>query len=212
MLLPALSKAKIRAQGLKCLNNMKQLQLGHILYAGDNQDKLPPNEGDATPPSSIIGLGSSPCWVAGSFASISRNTPAAPVGCETNVYFLGVFGDAVPGYTDTLNGSIGQYTKNAGIYKCPVDLTVYQRVLRVRSASANCFMGTTANDRSNGSFINPLYTVFTKFSDFTARLSASDAFVFTDENPASLNDGFLLIPKQARNVTRLRPIMATQVL
>jgi len=34
MLLPALSKAKLRAQGISCLSNMKQLQLASILYAG----------------------------------------------------------------------------------------------------------------------------------------------------------------------------------
>ena len=38
MLLPALAKAKIRAQGISCLNNMKQLQLASVLYAGDNSD------------------------------------------------------------------------------------------------------------------------------------------------------------------------------
>ncbi len=43
MLLPVLSKAKIRAQGISCVNNMKQLQLGSILYAGDNYDLIPGN-------------------------------------------------------------------------------------------------------------------------------------------------------------------------
>jgi len=39
MLLPALSKA----QGINCLNNMKQLALAWIMYADDNQDRVPPN-------------------------------------------------------------------------------------------------------------------------------------------------------------------------
>src|SRR6267142_5006927 len=43
MLLPALTQAKIRAQGISCVNNMKQLQLGSILYAGDNSDNMPGN-------------------------------------------------------------------------------------------------------------------------------------------------------------------------
>ncbi len=40
MLLPALSKAKAKAQGIKCLSNTKQLTLGWIMYQGDNNEQL----------------------------------------------------------------------------------------------------------------------------------------------------------------------------
>ena len=40
MLLPALSKAKTKAQGISCLSNLRQLQLGWTLYSGDNRDKI----------------------------------------------------------------------------------------------------------------------------------------------------------------------------
>src|ERR1700746_3851745 len=39
MLLPALGRAKVKAQGVACMNNTKQLSLGWIMYAGDNEDK-----------------------------------------------------------------------------------------------------------------------------------------------------------------------------
>jgi prepilin-type N-terminal cleavage/methylation domain-containing protein len=42
MLLPALSKAKAKAQGIKCLNNTKQLTLGWLMYPGDNEEKIMP--------------------------------------------------------------------------------------------------------------------------------------------------------------------------
>src|SRR5690348_1790930 len=41
MLLPALSRAKSRAQSIVCMNNLKQLGLAEILYAGDNKDRFP---------------------------------------------------------------------------------------------------------------------------------------------------------------------------
>src|SRR5271154_6611629 len=40
MLLPALSKAKQKASQISCLNNQKQLALGLIMYAGDNNDVM----------------------------------------------------------------------------------------------------------------------------------------------------------------------------
>src|SRR5437762_8972524 len=41
LLLPALGRAKQKAQGVACMNNTKQLALGWILYAGDNDDRTP---------------------------------------------------------------------------------------------------------------------------------------------------------------------------
>src|ERR1700693_4901437 len=40
MLLPALSRAKSKAQGISCLNNTRQLTMGWIMYQGDNQEQL----------------------------------------------------------------------------------------------------------------------------------------------------------------------------
>src|SRR5688572_19737374 len=45
MLLPALAKAKTKAQGILCMNNGKQLMLGWFIYSGDNDDKICPSTG-----------------------------------------------------------------------------------------------------------------------------------------------------------------------
>ena len=41
MLLPALAKAKQKATGIQCMNNIKQLNLGLMMYANDNKDVFP---------------------------------------------------------------------------------------------------------------------------------------------------------------------------
>ncbi len=41
MLLPALSRAKTKAQGIHCLNNHRQLMLGWRMYVEENRDVLP---------------------------------------------------------------------------------------------------------------------------------------------------------------------------
>src|SRR5258708_39454310 len=47
MLLPALAKAKQKAQGIMCLNNTKQLALAWLIYAQDNNDRCVYNKGTA---------------------------------------------------------------------------------------------------------------------------------------------------------------------
>jgi prepilin-type N-terminal cleavage/methylation domain-containing protein len=45
MLLPALAKAKRKAQQTNCISNFKQMALGLFLYTEDNSDWLPPGPG-----------------------------------------------------------------------------------------------------------------------------------------------------------------------
>jgi prepilin-type N-terminal cleavage/methylation domain-containing protein len=58
LLLPALSKAKVKGQQIDCLNNLKQLQICYIMYADDNRDLLAMNH--AVPTASL-----SDSWVVG---------------------------------------------------------------------------------------------------------------------------------------------------
>lgn len=170
MLLPALSKAKNRAQGISCLNNMRQLQLGSILYSGDNTDIIPLNQ-----PWAANGICN---WAVG---DVSVTTD------QTNLFFLGVLGQTQGGVT--LNGSIGPYVKAAGCYRCPADKKTYLGIPRVRSCSANCWIGYV---KANADVSDQMYGSFVKYTDFGSKLAASDAFMFLDENPDSINDGYFL--------------------
>lgn len=184
MLLPALAKAKLRAQGVSCINNMKQLAVSAIMYGGDNNDLIPANVpirdgGDS------LANGGKPNWVDGTFAWSGGGE--TPTGCETNNFYLGT--GVQTGFGTTLIGSIGTYAKAPGVYKCPADkyLGITYKQERTRSCSANAYVGY-----GGSSFLNTNYRNYTKFSQFGLGLGSSDCFVYLDENPVSLNDGYFL--------------------
>lgn len=192
LLLPALTKAKLKAQGISCINNMKQLQLANILYAGDSEDKLPPNDGHT-------GGFTAPQWVAGTMQSATE---------ATNTDLLGVnsLNIVVGGSSYTLSGSLGPFVKAAGTYHCPGDKnTTASGGPRVRSVSCNAYSGPTPAERNNTGEIIPGYKVFLKYSDFTGAATPVNTYIYLDER-ASINDGFFLADPSYTNVRDLPAI------
>jgi prepilin-type N-terminal cleavage/methylation domain-containing protein/prepilin-type processing-associated H-X9-DG protein len=194
MLLPALTQAKQRGQATSCLNSMKQLQMAHLMYTSDNADRFPING-----VSQGIGAGNYD-WVAGSFSN-HHGSLSFPPGAEVNIGLLGVNGDIVPA-VGTLYGSIGGYSRAAGVYHCPADQSQVTLAgvtkSRVRSCSCNNFVGTDqAIITGVPAWVGGgAYKTFQKSSTLTA-MSASDCFVFVDENPDTLDDGFFLADPSA---------------
>jgi prepilin-type N-terminal cleavage/methylation domain-containing protein/prepilin-type processing-associated H-X9-DG protein len=191
LLLPALSKAKARAQGIVCLSNMKQLQLGAIMYGSNNNDSVPANV-----TLRAGGDNGRPNWVDGQLNSPKNaNIQEDPVGCSQNDFFLGVKGNSatINGTLYVLCGSIGKYANAAGVYHCPADIYLDPtwHKTRNRSCSANAWVDGTGIGGGG-------HKTFTKYSDFGGGLlRASDCFVYLDENPESLNDGWFLYNVQA---------------
>jgi prepilin-type N-terminal cleavage/methylation domain-containing protein len=186
MLLPALSKAKVRAQGISCINNMKQLATGSIMYAGDNNDLIPRNcalndGGDST--------SGKPNWTDGVMGWPGNGNVSTPSDTPTNTFYLGT--GNLTGYGVTLLGSIGPYAKAPGSFKCPADRYVdpVKKQERVRSVSANMMVGTAIGQGALYGY-NAAYKSFQKYAQFNAKLGSSDCFEYVDENPESLNDGW----------------------
>ncbi|MEW6158120.1 MAG: type II secretion system protein [Verrucomicrobiota bacterium] len=164
LLLPSLGKAKMKAQGIQCLSNQKQLTLGWLLYADDFNDRLVTNTLDGT----------SAGWVRGIIDYDPANSH------NTNILNL-----RNPDYA-----RLWPYTHAVGIYKCPADKSYVvirgQRHQRVRSLSLSQAM----NSRDDWlSFLTKKrYRVFRKLGDI-APMGASQAYVFIDEHPDSINFG-----------------------
>jgi prepilin-type N-terminal cleavage/methylation domain-containing protein len=182
LLLPALNRAKLKAQGIQCMSNLKQLTLAWAMYPDDNNNSLPPNQngGDG-------GGVNMPSWVNGWVDFTANNTD------NTNLAKLA-------------NALIGPYcSKQTRIYQCPADIytcTMWgKEVRRVRSISMNGFIegdaykGRKSNPR--GSIWYSTWRAYTKLSDITKPVP-SDLIVFADEHPDSINDGWMII-----NVTDL---------
>jgi prepilin-type N-terminal cleavage/methylation domain-containing protein/prepilin-type processing-associated H-X9-DG protein len=171
LLLPTLSKAKQQGQKIACMSNLRQLQLAWELYADDHNGWLPRNDFGQTAGYEV----SKYSWTAGWLDYTENNDH------NTNMWIM----------LNNPFGSIGQYTQNPGIYKCPSDkswaLNGGQRHSRVRSYAMNSLMGSRQYSYFDSK--SP-YWVYWRQEDLGKALPLSQHFVFIDEHEDSINDGF----------------------
>jgi prepilin-type N-terminal cleavage/methylation domain-containing protein/prepilin-type processing-associated H-X9-DG protein len=167
MLLPALAKAKAKAQGIMCLNNNKQLGLAWIMYAPDNDDKI---TGNLDGGNAQNWANSNSTWAVGWL----DNSVFRPD--NTNWYII-------------MNSQLGAYAGSKDIYKCPADRSLSAGrtgVPRVRSISMNAYLGDRAGPYTAD------FRQFKKYSEITAPAPAM-CWVFIDEREDSINDGWFAV-------------------
>jgi prepilin-type N-terminal cleavage/methylation domain-containing protein/prepilin-type processing-associated H-X9-DG protein len=179
MLLPALGRAKQKAQGISCLSNLKQLQLGWMLYSGDNSDKI--------------------CQTGGQNVLVTNpNDPTAqPGGFKANWVLGNAAYDPANG-ADTQNaqdlirkGLLWEHITSLNVYKDPADNrprtdSGNSGKMNMRSMSMNAYM----NPISTEGLLSPGFTLFRKQSSI---LRPTQTWVTIDENPNSINDGWFLV-------------------
>ena len=183
MLLPALAKAKTKAQGIFCMNNTKQLMLAFYSYATDNSDQFVGNYhgGQAQNPDSMTAAEKATApWVAG---WLDWTTAQA----NTNTLYL----------TDPKYSKLAVYFGKAkNVYKCPADkfLSGVQKRAgwsqRVRSISSNIGVGT--GNAESGPW--DTYYVHVRKSSDMVNPGPADVWVYVDEHPDSMNDAGFFNP------------------
>lgn len=169
MLLPALAKAKNRAQAIKCTNNLKQLAIIWTLYADENDDRLASNgRGDAG--------GGVPTWVGGSFES--------DLADNTNAFLL----------SDPKRSLFGPYLKSPELYRCPSDRSTVtvagKKQPVVRSYAMNSFVGWEPYDKAGNpdryrDNPTPGYRAYRKSNEMTDP-GPSTVFVLTEVHTESI--------------------------
>jgi prepilin-type N-terminal cleavage/methylation domain-containing protein/prepilin-type processing-associated H-X9-DG protein len=166
LLLPVLSTAKQRAYQTTCLNNLRQLQTGWLMYVHDQNDALPLNAEGA-----IDGDGA---W------------------STTNSW---VVGDARVSADPALirEGSIFPYVNDTKVYHCPSDLSVVvdAATLRSRSYAMDFYLnGAILHETDFAPDAFP--GLVTRYG---AIASPTKVFVFVDQSAASINDGEFIIQR-----------------
>ena len=180
LLLPALGKAKAKAQAVKCMNHTRQLMLAWNMYPGDNEDRLVNNFGIDTTEATIASK-SYRNWV-------NNVMNWSTVEMITNISYV-TYGPFAP--------YVG---KNLDVYLCPADrfLSREQRLKkwtrRVRSLSSNAFFGHYSDPPQNGAAElrgeNRYAAGWRQFLKLTEVPSPAGIFVMLDEHPDWINDGY----------------------
>jgi len=160
MLLPCLSRAKLKAQAVTCMNNTKQLQLGWYMYTGDNDDKTPPILDDGNFTGTPFDWAK--YWCAGTMLDANNSTNLGPI----------------------IYGLVYKYVSNVKVYKCPADISTQyfpssSGALRARSLS----MSQTF---AKGDWLPATtYRTYTKLGSI---VKPAETWVLIDEAPSSIND------------------------
>jgi prepilin-type N-terminal cleavage/methylation domain-containing protein/prepilin-type processing-associated H-X9-DG protein len=174
LLLPVLGRTKQKGKSSACLNNLKQLQLAWLMYVDDHDQHLPPNSDQPLSGKDLPNAS----WVAGWLRP--DGDPGSKYDSTNTDLLIGVKYQSF--------GSIGGYTKEAKIYRCPSDRSQVTidggRHDRVRSYSMNCYMN------GNGIWQLSNYITFRKSAELR---DASKMWVLIDEWEGSINDGYFAV-------------------
>jgi prepilin-type processing-associated H-X9-DG protein len=165
LMLPALAADKLQSASIGCLYNLRHLQTGCAMYSTENNDYLMPNAPLAFPNNETWCGGQAESW-----GVSAANTN--PVVYESALLWPYLGG-------------------NLSAFRCPGDTVPSANGYRLRSYSMNGQMGAAYFGSSLLNF-NIGYSFYSKASDIINPTPAN-AFVFADESPYTINDGYLQI-------------------
>jgi len=172
LLLPALSRARMKATAVHCMNNLKQLQLTWIMYSGDHDEWIAGNHW-INQSAKLANAGN---WISGWLDPRQPNNPD-----NTNTLLL----------LEPKWAVLGPYSKSADVYRCIASKVRARegssRLPVVRTVSMNGWMGFTNTGPWNSGFRQ-----FRKTTEIV-NPAPSDTMVFLDERDDSIDDGYFAV-------------------
>lgn len=176
LLLPVLGRAKSKAKSIQCLNNQRQLTLACLQYATDHDDRLPYNFGEDEIRRRVA---------RNEFLNWTSTVLSWELDSDnTNTFLL-------------TRGGIGpELSAAARVYRCPSDMALSDIQVRagwterVRSYSMNAMVGDAGEFTKGGKNVNnPEYHQFFELGQIP---QPAQIFIFIEEHPDSINDGYFL--------------------
>jgi prepilin-type N-terminal cleavage/methylation domain-containing protein len=169
LLLPALARAKAKATGISCMNNLRQMSFSWAMYADDNDDELVPNAIYSTRFNS---------WVQG-WLNYAQSVPD-----NTNTVYL-------------MQSHLWPYHRSLGIWKCPADKSTSRHgrktLPRVRSIAMNGFLNPPSLQGWQAD-----YRSIRKLSDAAGK-PLSELYVVLDQREDRINNGYFAVDMTGYN-------------
>ena len=197
-LLPGLAGTRQNSQVIGCLANQRQLAVGWIMYARDNQDVLVPNRGlgganglnysgDPRLAQNLQPGGQNADWCPGNLLNPANLVPGNYPGGSKYSWWIQA-------------GLLFPYINNISVYRCPADHSIVPRggapftASALRTYSMNCWVQPMDAPGYNTTVWNGIngYNVYTKLSNMT-RPGPSKTWVFIEENPYTIDDAFFAL-------------------
>ncbi|MED6314397.1 MAG: type II secretion system protein [Verrucomicrobiota bacterium] len=169
LLLPALARAKAKATGISCMNNLRQMSFSWAMYTDDHDGRLVPNAVFPTRNRS---------WVRG-WLNYAQSVPD-----NTNTVYL-------------MQSRLWPYHQSIGVWKCPADKSTSRhggkQLPRVRSISMNGFLNPPALQAWQAG-----YRPIRKLSDVSGK-SLSELYVVLDQREDRINNGYFAVDMTGYN-------------
>jgi len=177
LLLPVLARAKAKATGIQCVNNLRQISFSWTMYADDNDGQIPPN---------AIFYQRNSTWVKG-WLNYAQSVPD-----NTNTVFLRA-------------SHLWPYHKSLGVWKCPADQSTSKHgrrsYPRVRSIAMNGFLNPPSLAEWQAG-----HRPIRKLADAGGK-SPSRIYVVLDQREDRINNGYFAVDMNGyspRNESQLR--------